>query len=86
MKAKKAGREMELEEIRKPVGLYSIFMRRLNEVKMEYRAEVIPFKIVFEKLCRNFSITKKECWDILFLVRDVGFIEIVAFRGIKINL
>jgi type II restriction/modification system DNA methylase subunit YeeA len=40
---------------------------------------------VFEKLCRNFSITKRECWEILFLLKEVGFVEIVPFHGIKLN-
>lgn len=65
-------------------GLYSIFLRRLQEAKESSRKEIIPFPVIFEKLCRNFSIAKQECWDILFLLRDVELIEIVPYHGIKI--
>lgn len=66
-------------------GLYSILIRRLKELKVSTKKEIIPFSDVFGKLCRNFSISKKECWDILFLLRDVEIIEIVPFHGIKIK-
>lgn len=76
---------MKLENARKPIGLYSIFLGRINELKLIHKEETIPFADVFEKLCRNFSITKQQCWEILFLLRDSGFIEIVKFRGIRVN-
>lgn len=72
-------------ENKKPSGLYSIFLGRLNELKEIYKNETIPFADLFEKICRNFSITKQQAWDILLLMRDVGFIDIVKFRGIKLN-
>ncbi len=65
-------------------GLYSILFKRLKEVQFSVKKEIIPFTDVFAKICRTFSITKKECWDILFLTRDMGAIEIVPFHGIKI--
>ena len=65
-------------------GLYGKFVVRLNEVNKTCKKEIIPFPKIFEKLCRAFSITKKECWEILFLLRDVGLIEIVPFHGIKL--
>ncbi|MFA4960073.1 MAG: hypothetical protein WC548_00215 [Candidatus Pacearchaeota archaeon] len=63
-------------------GLYSLFLRRLSEIKS--RKEIIPFPMVFSKLCSCFSITKAECWEILFLLRDVEFIEIIRAHGVKI--
>lgn len=63
-------------------GLYSLFLKRLCEIKT--KKEIIPFPLVFEKICTNFSIPKEECWEILFLFRDIGFIEIHAGHGIKI--
>ena len=66
------------------VGLYNIFLRRLNEIKLKSKKEIVPFPFIFEKLCLNFSITKGECWEILFLLRDAQWIEIVPFHGIKI--
>ena len=80
---------MHQETIRIPIGLDAIFMRRLNELKEKqaylYKDGVLPFKVVFEKLCRNFSITKQECWKILFLMRDYGFIDIINPKGIRVG-
>ena len=66
-------------------GLYSIFLRRLEESKRQCKKEIIPFPTVFGKLCRNFSISKKECWEILYLLMETGRIEIVPFHGVKMN-
>ena len=66
-------------------GLYGILLQRLEELEEESNKEIISFKSVFEKLCRNFSINKEQCWEILFFLRDMGVIEIVAFHGIKIK-
>lgn len=66
-------------------GLYSIFFRRLEEVQSKIKSDILPFPYVFEKLCRNFSITKKECWEVLFILRDTDLIEIVPFHGVKLR-
>jgi len=70
----------------KPInGLYGLFLKRLNEVSEDSRKDIIPFPDIFEKLCPNFSMTKQQCWEILFLFNDLGFIEIVTQHGIKVN-
>lgn len=74
-----------LETSKSPTGLYSIFLNRLNELKEDHKGETIPFADVFEKICRNFSIKKQQAWEVLFLLRDFGLIEIVKFRGIRVN-
>lgn len=66
-------------------GLYGIFVKRLKEIDAVSKTDIISFSVVFEKICRNFSITKKECWPILFTLRDFGLITIVPYHGIKIN-
>jgi len=65
-------------------GLYSIFLNRLEEVKTKCRKEIIPFPHLFQKLCSNFSLTKVQCWDILFMLKEVGAIEIVPYHGVKL--
>jgi len=65
-------------------GLYGLFFKRILEAKGKSRREIIPFPTLFEKLCRSFSIPKKECWEILFLLRDVGFIEIICGHGVRV--
>lgn len=73
-------------ETRERSGLYSILFKRLAEIQQETKKEVIPFPDIFGKLCRNFSMSKKECWEVLFLLNDMGLIEIVALHGIKLNI
>ncbi len=82
--AQKEKPKPEPEPQQKPTqGLYTILFRRLEEIRKDCHKEIIPFPVLFEKLCRNFSISKQECWDILFMLRDVGLIEIVPYRGVK---
>jgi len=65
-------------------GLYNILFRRLIEVRESCKKEIIPFPELFEKICRNFSITKQEAWEVLFLLNDLELIQIIAGHGIKI--
>ena len=75
------------EEIITPKGLYNILFKRLETLRENTpsKADIIRFPDLFEKLCRNFSITKEQCWDVLFLLRDVGLIEIIAGHGVKLK-
>ena len=70
-------------------GLYSKFLKRLKEAENSInkisKKSYVPFPIIFEKVCRNFSISKKEAWECLFLLKEFGFIEIIKFHGIKLN-
>jgi len=81
---KDIGKENE-EKIEYPKrGLYSLFLDRMKELKSN-SSGIIRFPEVFEKLCTSFQITKKQCWEILFMFRDFGFIEIIKGQGIKIK-
>jgi hypothetical protein len=74
----------EEKEIQLPKrGLYSVFLDRLKELKPN-NSGIIRFPEIFEKLCSSFQITKKQCWDVLFMFRDFGLIEIVKGQGIKV--
>jgi hypothetical protein len=66
-------------------GLYSLFIKRLREIETQSRSDLIPFPDVFEKLCRNFSIKKEECWKILLFLKRKGIIEIVFGHGVRIR-
>ena len=63
-------------------GLYSIFMRRLNEIRCQ--TPVIPFPYVFEKLCRNFSMNKQECFQILRILKKNKVIDVICGHGVRI--
>ena len=78
------GKKAKEEKIEFPKrGLYSLFLDRLKELKSN-SSGIIRFPVVFEKLCASFQITKKQCWDIIFMFRDFGLIEIIKGQGIKI--
>jgi len=63
-------------------GLYSLAVKRLSEIKCI--GETIPFSTVYQKLCSNYSINKKQCMELLLILRDLGFIEIKFGKGVKI--
>ena len=58
-------------------------LQRIKECE-KYKGETIRFPVIFEKLGRGFSIKKRSCWELLFILRDFGFIEIIKFCGVKI--
>jgi hypothetical protein len=62
-------------------GLYSLALLRIKECE-QLRGEVISFSKIFESLCRQFSIKKSDAWELLFILRDFGFIDIVKFHGV----
>ena len=63
-------------------GLYGLAIKRIGECGG--RKEIIPFPVIFEKLCRSFSITKKEAWELLYLFREFEIIKIVCGHGVVI--
>lgn len=75
---------VQIQRINTSVGLYAIFIKRLHEVEQKTKKEVIPYPDVFEKLCRNFSITKLECREILSLLNEEGIIKTIPLHGVRI--
>ena len=65
-----------------PKGLYGLFWKRLLELD-DRSGDVIPLQSVYTKLCRSFSIKKRECQELLFMLRDFGLVEFKK-RGLKI--
>ena len=68
-------------------GLYFLALKRLQKLRDPRNIDnrIIRFPVVFESLCRSFQIPKDECWEVLFLLRDFGFIEVVRYQGIRID-
>jgi hypothetical protein len=64
-------------------GLYGLAFERIKQCKSNN--SIIAFPDVFEKLCRSFSIKKKEAWELIFVLRDFGFIEVVRFHGVIVK-
>lgn len=79
---------VQTKQIRKerPFGLYGIAFQRIKELEKFAHKEssIIRFPTVFERICKTFSIPKPAAWEVLFALRDFGFIEIVKFQGIKV--
>lgn len=70
-------------KVRCSEGLYQIFLNRILDAKLPHK-EVIPYPLVFSRICVQFSITKKKAWNILFLLHDLGFIQLVNGHGVKV--
>jgi hypothetical protein len=68
-------------------GLYTKLLVRLAETYTEHHSSksYMAFPIVFGKVCRNFSITKGEAWEIFRILQELGFVTIIPFKGIKIH-
>jgi hypothetical protein len=49
------------------------------------RNGIVKFPLVFSKLCSTFSINKKNCWELLFDMRDSKMIDIVPFHGVRMK-
>jgi hypothetical protein len=65
-------------------GLYGLFLQRLEKAGEVMHKKIIPFPIIFQKLCASFTLKRQQCWDILFMLRDLGFIEIIPYHGVRI--
>lgn len=63
---------------------YVLALERIEECE-RVKGEIISFPNLFLKLCRGFSIKKKDTWTLLFILRDLGFIEIVPYHGVVIK-
>jgi hypothetical protein len=65
------------------LDLNMLVVQRLGELPRS-ASGIIRFPAVFEKLCRNFSINKKQCWELLFILKEQGHIKIVPYQGVKL--
>jgi hypothetical protein len=66
-------------------GLYNLALNRIEELGSLNQNEIIPFPKIHEKICRSFSITKKESWEVLCVLRDFDKIKIVPYHGVVIK-
>jgi hypothetical protein len=42
------------------------------------KSDIIEFPDIFHKVCSTFHMTKCQCWDILFLMKEAEIIDIIA--------
>ncbi len=67
----------------KTQGLYKIALQRIQRCKGT--REIIRFPLVFESICRSFSITKKDAWELLSTLQEMDVLEIVPFHGVRLK-
>jgi len=67
--------------------MHTLLIKRLTELEKEanLKSGIIRFPVVFEKICRNFSVNKKDAWEILFHLSELKVIRIVPYQGIVIK-
>ena len=69
-------------------GLYGKLLLRIEEIdqqtKRAYQNKSIPYSYFYAKMGRGFSIKKQEVRELLFFLRDVGYLE-VNQKGVKLN-
>jgi len=65
-------------------GLYFLALERLRKLE-KTKNNIIRFPKVFQSLCCSFQISKKEAWEILFVLHDLRFVRIVPCQGIRID-
>lgn len=66
-------------------GLYLKLLVRINEAWNNTSKNYLSFKDYSEKICRNFSISKAEGFELLQILEEFGYISFVQFKGIKLN-
>ena len=64
-------------------NLNELALKRLKECKPNSNG-VINFRNVRCKICRNFSIDKKQCMDLLKYFETIGKIKFVKQKGVRI--
>lgn len=65
-------------------SLYRLAFERLQACKPSSNG-ILRFPIVFQRLGSTFSLPKEEVWKLLFVLREMGLIEVVAYHGVRIN-
>jgi len=80
MKEEQAGIKLRLPE----EGLYIIFLERIASCKKPGK-EIIRFPDVMEKIGRSFSLPKKNIFELLYIFKDLGLLDIICGHGVKIN-
>ena len=78
----------KLKVIYSPRLLNAVLFRNLKQLekatKKTSKNDVIPYAHLYEKLCRNFSIKKRELMEMIGILRDNDLVY-VSQSGIKLN-
>ncbi len=69
-------------------GLWTLCLRRLHELKIAIKynsqSDYIPYNVVAEGICRNFSIKKQTLFELLLFLQELGFVKLSCGHGVKL--
>lgn len=57
-------------------------LERLKQCKSH--GNIISYPVVFQSICRLFTIKKSECWALLRYFQSIGKLEFVCCQGIRL--
>jgi hypothetical protein len=66
-------------------GILALLMERIRELDANPKSGIIRFPKIFKRLCESFQIQKEYVWQLLYCLRDLGYLEIVPFQGVRIK-
>ena len=64
--------------------IYFIILKRIALCKA-HNTEIISFPVLNHKLATSLQINKKQIWELIIFLYDLGFLEIVTNHGIILN-
>jgi len=68
------------------LSLEQLAFKRLVEVvkKRKLNGRIIRFPLVFSVICPIYCLTKPQAWILLHSMRNLGWIDIIPYQGIKL--
>ncbi|MCX6746867.1 MAG: hypothetical protein NTU63_01900 [Candidatus Pacearchaeota archaeon] len=70
-------------------GLYTHLALKLKQIesaiKNNSKKSYIPFPLIFSKGFGATGISKNKMWEVLFLMKEFGLIEVIPFHGIRLK-
>jgi hypothetical protein len=62
-----------------------VFVRLFNAAKRNrLNGRIMRFPLVFSCICPIYCLSKSQAWSVLRSLRDLGWIEIVPYQGIRV--
>ena len=65
-------------------GFYTTALSLLKKCR-KTQGEIIRYPDVFSRLCTRFQIKKADCWELLLLFKELGFLELVPGHGVRLK-
>ena len=73
----------------RPLGLYKKLLIRIFEawqsIPPNSNKNYLGFKELSLKICRNFSLSKNEVLDLIRILEEFEYIDVIKTKGIRLN-